>query len=135
MEAFDVSLWCNFWQSNVFLFVVFTYNTSSRKAWQKHQVGIVQLVVIEIYRNMFQGTSVIFFSWTIVEVDCHYNESFLHGSFPNTVLIFYLLLDSRLWFDELLGIWQSCMNSARWEEVGTIKNVKLFPTLCIAANL
>ena len=122
MEAFDVSLWCNFWQSNVFLFVVFTYNTSSRKAWQKHQVGIVQLVVIEIYRNMFQGTSVIFFSWTIVEVDCHYNESFLHGgSCPNTVLIFYLLLNSRLWFDELLGIWQSCTNSARWEEVGTIK--------------
>ena len=57
-----------------------------------------------------------------MEVDCHYNESFLHGgSCPNTVLIFYLLLNSRLWFDELLGIWQSCTNSARWEEVGTIK--------------
>lgn len=27
------------------------------------------------------------------------------------------LLSSRLWFEELLGVWQSCTNSPRWEEV------------------
>ena len=37
---------------------------------------------------MFHGTSVIFFSWTIEEVDCHYNESFLHGgSCQNTYFL------------------------------------------------
>ena len=42
---------------------------------------------------------------------------FKSGSCPD--IYFYLLLDSRLWFDELLGIWQSCTNSSRWEEVST----------------
>lgn len=27
------------------------------------------------------------------------------------------LLSCRLWFEELLGVWQSCTNSPRWEEV------------------
>ena len=26
-------------------------------------------------------------------------------------------LSSRFWFEELLGVWQSCTNSPRWEEV------------------
>lgn len=30
----------------------------------------------------------------------------------------FLFISSRLWFDELLGIWQSCTSSSRWEEVG-----------------
>ena len=54
----------------------------------------------------------------------------------------FSFLTSRLWFDELLGIWQSCTNSPRWEEVcsrnfneGSYYYIKLNLTLISQAVL
>ena len=135
MEAFDVSLWCNFWQSNVFLFVVFTYNTSSRKAWQKHQVGIVQLLVIKIYGpehvswdfsdfllldswGGWLSLKWIIFTWWKLPI---YGTYFL-SSFGFQAVVWWTLRYLAVMYEQF-KVGRGWYN----------KNMKLFPTLCIAA--